>query len=778
MLTVFDSAASQGWKVIPFQIDWQPASSQTLTDLEAALLEAAAYETTTTYDALNRVKSNQLPADLTGHRATLLPSYNRAGALEQVHLDNTLYVEQIAYDAKGQRALISYGNGVMARYAYDPQTFRLTRLRTEPYTELSSGTYNPTGAVLQDFAYSYDLAGNIVEIQDRTPGSGILNNPAAANITDPTLSKLLVSGDALVRSFTYDPIYRLQIATGRECDQPPDGLPWLDAPRCTDITKARGYTETYGYDSVGSMLQLQHQNVTGGFGRTFAVNAANNRITSLQVGQTSYAYTFDPSGNMTSETSSRHFDWNYANQMKAFATQTDGAEPSVYAQYLYDSSGQRVKKLVRNQGGQTETTHYIYGFFEHHRWGSGTQSGENNRIHVMDDKQRIALARIGAPHPDDQGPVVEFQLVDHLGSSNVVVDSIGAFFNREEFTPYGETSFGSFTKKRFRFTSKERDEESGLQYNSARFYSPHLARWISFDPIALKPSNRPAETLPYSYVDNRPTISIDPEGLLAWLIVPLVLILLNEGTANAPGPRDKTYESTSDSAFLKGAVVDATALHIFAVRYAFLGGGAVAAAEAGAYSGIAHQGLHDAIVNHRVSSPGDVAAAAFEGAIVGLAAEGLGRVNRYLTGKRPGAASGNALPKQIQTGNPNRAVSGEIDAAEPGKRTGGVDGRVNPTRDAQSWPSRTVRLHPSIDPGGRVHIPAAAKRIIDSAPPVEGDVGPFDYGHKPGFEFWRDARAVRAGEMDQSEFRNRQQNPDHYQRENRSTNRAHSREKK
>ena len=36
------------------------------------------------------------------------------------------------------------------------------------------------------------------------------------------------------------------------------------------------------------------------------------------------------------------------------------------------------------------------------------------------------------------------------------------FINREEYFPYGETSFGSFARKRYRFTGKERDEESGL----------------------------------------------------------------------------------------------------------------------------------------------------------------------------------------------------------------------------------------------------------------------------------------------------------------------------
>src|SRR5260370_39660210 len=119
---------------------------------------------------------------------------------------------------------------------------------------------------------------------------------------------------------------------------------------------------------------------------------------------------------MVRETTSRQFEWSLADQMKAFRTETDGAEPSVYAQDLYDSSGQRVKKLVRNQGGQIEVTHYIDGAFEHHRWG-GTQSGENNHLHVMDDKQRIALVRVGSARPGDAAPAIQFQLADHLGSS-------------------------------------------------------------------------------------------------------------------------------------------------------------------------------------------------------------------------------------------------------------------------------------------------------------------------------------------------------------------------
>ena len=55
-------------------------------------------------------------------------------------------------------------------------------------------------------------------------------------------------------------------------------------------------------------------------------------------------------------------------------------------------------------------------------------------------------------HPDDRGPAVQFYLADHLGSSNVVTDETGAMVDREEYTPYGESSFGSFGRKRYRFT--------------------------------------------------------------------------------------------------------------------------------------------------------------------------------------------------------------------------------------------------------------------------------------------------------------------------------------
>jgi RHS repeat-associated protein len=505
LLAPFGPPPPANWVVTPFRIDWGSAD---LSFIDTAV----GYETTTTYDALNRVETMQYPQDVGGARKLLVPVYNRAGALESVKLDDTTYVERIAYNAKGQRILVAYGNGLMTRYAYDPDTFRLLRMRTEAYAipQASPPVYRPSApsTPLQDFGYGYDLVGNILATRDRTPGCGIRNTPLGA--------------DALDRGFAYDPIYRLVSATGREHERAlvPRAPPWDDTIHPIDITRARAYAETYRYDRVGNVALWRHAQIGAGgtastTSRAFALdpNNASNRLSKLTLDpSTSYAYAYDASGNLVQENSERHFEWDHADRMRVFRNQTDGAEPSIHAQYAYDSGGNRVLKLVRKAGGQVELTISIDGIFEYQSILKPSQAWENNTLHVMDNKGRIALVRVGNPFPDDGAPEVpvKYQLADHLGSSNVVVDQTGNVVNREEYFPYGETSFGSYARKRYRFTGKERDEESSLYYHGARYCAPWLARWISCDPASpLSLVNL------YQYCFCNPNSSVDPSGLQA-----------------------------------------------------------------------------------------------------------------------------------------------------------------------------------------------------------------------------------------------------------------------
>ena len=75
--------------------------------------------------------------------------------------------------------------------------------------------------------------------------------------------------------------------------------------------------------------------------------------------------------------------------------------------------------------------------------------------------------------------------------------------------PFGETSFGSFGKKRYRFVGKERDEESGLCYYGARYYALWMCRFVSVDPLFREYS----WYTPYQYAGNKPIIAIDLDGL-------------------------------------------------------------------------------------------------------------------------------------------------------------------------------------------------------------------------------------------------------------------------
>jgi RHS repeat-associated protein len=399
-------------------------------------------------------------------------------------LDGVPYVRRLAHDANGQRVLVAYGTGIMTRYCYDADSLRLARLRTEPYTVDGAGlVYRPAGAVLQDLGYGHDLAGNLVAVRDRTPGCGIAPTP-----------------DALDRAFGYDPVYRLVRADGREAASPVGEL-WSAGPRGDDPTATQAYAEQYRYDKAGNLLQLAHSAAIG-FTRDFEVADDSNRLVSMAVGGLPYRYSYDPAGNLVSETETRRFFWNHAGRMSAFATRTAGAEPSVHAQYLYDAAGERVVKLVRRQGGAVEVVRYLGGF-EHHRWAGG----ENNHVHVLDGTARIALVRAGPAHPDDRGPAVAYQLGDHLSSCTATVDGAGALTNREEYTPYGETSFGSYSLKRYRFTGCERDAESGLNYHSARHYAPWLARWTSPDPAGPAPGPNL-----YVYAADDPLRKVDVTG--------------------------------------------------------------------------------------------------------------------------------------------------------------------------------------------------------------------------------------------------------------------------
>jgi RHS repeat-associated protein len=487
--------AEANWQSVPagFNRHWEEPN-------DTGRLSPMVYQTSTRYDALNRATRLTLPQEAGANpaRPVLTPSYNRAGALAQVSLTTgsapaQVLVERVAYNARGQRLLLARGNGLMTRYTYDTVSFRLRRLRTEA-SATSGDTLTPlSGTVRQDTAYSYDLAGNITATQERAPHSGVGGT------------------DELERLFQYDALYRLLSATGRE-NRPTAPTPWQDSLRSEGVPSTTAYTQHYTYDLLGNIEQLRHTAASSpsSFTRQFNYGTrTTNYLQSVQIGAASYGYVYDANGNVVREEQSRHLSWDAANQLGQFATWTGaGTAPTLLAYYVY-SGGQRVKKLTQTSATTWQVTVYVDGgLFEHHyEVSNSTQTGEQTTLHVLDGQSRLYQRRSGDALGDLR-PAELYTLEDHLGSAAATVDGTGADVSREEYYPFGETSFGSHAKQRYRFCGKERDQESGLYYYGMRYYTPWLCRFMSVDPLA----DSYAFYTPYQYAGNRPIAFIDLDG--------------------------------------------------------------------------------------------------------------------------------------------------------------------------------------------------------------------------------------------------------------------------
>lgn len=465
-------------------------------------LDAQIFTTRATYDALNRPASATSP-DGSVYR----PVFNAANLLEkvEVHLRGataaTAFVSNIDYDAKGQRTLIEYGNGVKTRYAYDPTTFRLTHLQTLRGTER-----------LQDLAYVYDPAGNITHIRDDAQQTIYFDNQVVAAHAD----------------YVYDAIYRLLTAEGREhigqVGQP--ATRWDDAfrtrlPHPHDGQAMRRYSEQYEYDAVGNFLRLVHQAANGSWTRTYAHEEPSllepakksNRLSATSLaGGSVESYGHDVHGNMTGMPHLPVMDWDFRDQLQHVDLAGGGD-----AYYVYDSAGQRVRKVIERNGGTLVEERLYLGGFEifRRRNASGTVTLERETLHVMDDKQRIALVdtRTQGDEPDMPAQLVRYQFGNHLASAALELDDRARVISYEEYYPYGSTSYqagrsaAEVSLKCYRYTGMERDEETGLAYHTARYYAPWLARWASADPIGIGDGLNL-----YAYGHANPLTYSDPSG--------------------------------------------------------------------------------------------------------------------------------------------------------------------------------------------------------------------------------------------------------------------------
>ncbi len=149
------------------------------------------------------------------------------------------------------------------------------------------------------------------------------------------------------------------------------------------------------------------------------------------------------------------------------------SDGQVLAEYEYDGQG----ALVRRTEAGCKWTLYIGGLYEERSDGSYVK-------YYSAFGRRIAMREVKGGEPD----AVYYLLADHLGSSSVLTDSVGAVEATMQYYPYGETRASSddmLTDKLFTGQQQEADVGSalGLYNYGARFYSTLMGRFLSPDPF-------------------------------------------------------------------------------------------------------------------------------------------------------------------------------------------------------------------------------------------------------------------------------------------------------
>jgi len=197
---------------------------------------------------------------------------------------------------------------------------------------------------------------------------------------------------------------------------------------------------------------------------------------------------YDLNGNLVSG-DGKFYEYNDANQL--VKVRENDKNGKVVAEYFYDFSGQRVKKVENGV-----TFYYIGKHFE-----TQVVAGQaKDTAHFFVDNERVAKR-------DDSGTY--FYHPDHLGGTNVVTNTTGNVVARNSYLPFGEMREGG--QEKYSYTGKEKDTATDLYYFESRFNSPELRHFTQAD-IADPDLSDPQDLNRYAYVGNNPLSYVDPDG--------------------------------------------------------------------------------------------------------------------------------------------------------------------------------------------------------------------------------------------------------------------------
>jgi RHS repeat-associated protein len=271
----------------------------------------------------------------------------------------------------------------------------------------------------------------------------------------------------------------------------PDGTSGYDGMnRLKAANETGGWTESYGYDRWGNrwLSETGLPALNDETPKTSSWYLGNNQIT---------GWTYDGAGNLTKVGSmSRVFSYDAENR------QTQAVINGTASSYAYDGDGRRVQAVT-----PSGTTTYVYD-------AAGQLAAEYSTVPgTATGRQYVTADALGSTRLlSDGNAQTVVKAFDYLPFGGELLAGTGARTTAMGFND--STSVQVPDKVSMKFTGKERDAETGLDYFGARYFSAAQGRFTSPDPKQFtdRALEYPQKWNKYAYTQNNPLIFIDPDG--------------------------------------------------------------------------------------------------------------------------------------------------------------------------------------------------------------------------------------------------------------------------
>ena len=281
-----------------------------------------------------------------------------------------------------------------------------------------------------------------------------------------------------------------------------------EAGQVTSETIDGGTPTDYSYDATGQLIgdggTSVSYDLTGNRAATGYSTNADNQLLS----DGTWNYSYDADGNLIKKTwigGGETWTYGYDERNQLIWVQqraTDGGTLEMSAAYTYDAFGNRIIKDVTYSASvgpslETVARYALDGWNP----AKGTPVGtENWDVWAELDGSSSLITRYLQGDVVDQvfaqesaSGTASWYLTDRLGSVVGLTDATGALQETFAYDAFGNvTAYGTVgtpgpvaLTNGYYWEGLQRDVETGLQYNRARYYDSATGRWISQDPLGF-----------------------------------------------------------------------------------------------------------------------------------------------------------------------------------------------------------------------------------------------------------------------------------------------------